>query len=146
MLGLPKRRLIDRNSLQYPLVGAALLIAIVMLTPPLSPVLVSSETLPMFAGPRSAGEVARAGFNDDFEPRPLPPPTEAKGILMTGYAAGGDAQFVQQTDEVGISPVVEHDEAGIHRVGLAREFHVHGMGVAADVVVGFEHGDVVLAV
>ena len=57
----------------------------------------------------------------------------------------GDAELVQQADEVGVGPVVEHDEAGVDGEGLALHLDIHRMGMAADPVTGLEQGDLVLA-
>jgi len=49
-----------------------------------------------------------------------------------------DAEFLEHRDEVRVRPVVEHDEAGVYRPGAARELDVHGIGVAAGIVVRLE--------
>ena len=62
-----------------------------MLAPPFSPVLSATGDLPFFGAPaENAAELLTVGpLPEDFEPKRRPAPTNAKGILMTGYTAGG---------------------------------------------------------
>ena len=57
----------------------------------------------------------------------------------------GDAEFLEHRDEVRVRPVVENDEAGVHRPGAARELDIHRVGVAAGIVVRLEDRHVVVA-
>ena len=57
----------------------------------------------------------------------------------------GDAEAAQQPLEVRVVAVVEDDEAGVDVVGLVRRVDPDGVGVAAGVAGGLEHGDLVLA-
>jgi hypothetical protein len=56
----------------------------------------------------------------------------------------GHAQGLHQFQKIGIGFAVEDDEAGVHRIGAARQGHVHGMGVAADIIVGLIDDHLVL--
>ncbi len=55
------------------------------------------------------------------------------------------AQLVQQADEVRVGPVVVNNETGVHAVASALPIDIHGMGMAADPVVSFEHRNLMLA-
>ncbi|MNQ98037.1 hypothetical protein D3C85_1137110 [compost metagenome] len=57
--------------------------------------------------------------------------------------ARDDAQAIHQTDEVGVGPVVEDDETGVHGITLALPLDVDSMGMAADPVGCFKHGHLV---
>ena len=58
----------------------------------------------------------------------------------------GHAQLIQQADEVGVGPVVEHNKTGVDGKAFALHFNVNRMAVAAHPVTGLKHSDVVLAV
>ncbi|MNF75885.1 hypothetical protein D3C84_579770 [compost metagenome] len=51
--------------------------------------------------------------------------------------------MIQQANEVGVGPVVEDDETGVHGIALAVPFDVDSMGMTADPVSGFEHGHLI---
>lgn len=91
---LLRRPIIDRRPLQNMTVGVALAISLVMLTPPLSPVIGGDQMLPFFEAPKAIpAKDVRFGslpVNPDATRRA---PVEAKGILMTGYTAGGTQRF-----------------------------------------------------
>jgi hypothetical protein len=57
---------------------------------------------------------------------------------------GSDSETGGQFNEVGIRPVVEHDEAGIDGVGFSTHSHRDGMGMAADIAVGLEDRNIVV--
>ncbi len=69
-------------------------------------------------------------------------------VFQAGFCAGnakahgaglrGHTQPRQQLDEVGIGPVVEHDEPGIDGVCPAVQRDRNSMGMSADVIVGLE--------
>jgi len=56
---------------------------------------------------------------------------------------GAHPQLIHQLDEVGVSPVVEYDKAGVHSISLAFDAYIDGMGMAADPVAGLEHAAIV---
>ncbi|CAN5784675.1 hypothetical protein BH20PSE1_BH20PSE1_02350 [soil metagenome] len=56
-----------------------------------------------------------------------------------------DAELAEQLDEVRIGPVVEYDEAGIHREPALTHDDVVRMRMTADVARRLEHGNVVFA-
>ena len=79
---------------------------------------------------------------------------ESGAVVLQAGAAAGDAEahvagltlrphFVQQGDEVGIGPVIEDDEAGVHGVVVPAQADRVGVDVAADVVAGLKEGDCV---
>jgi hypothetical protein len=68
-----------------------------------------------------------------FQPGFLVPHTEAH---VGGLA--GDAEFFEQGNKIGISPVVEHDKAGINRVAASAELYVYGCSVPAHLFAGLE--------
>jgi hypothetical protein len=87
--------LLARRLVQNVVIVVALAIAAYMLTPPFSPVLSRAEGLP-FVGPKKEGPVETlsvAPLPPDFEAKSRPAPVAAKGILMTGYTAGGKKWF-----------------------------------------------------
>ena len=51
---------------------------------------------------------------------------------------GGHFKLFEKANEVGVGPVVVYDEPRVHGVSAVPIFNIHGVGVAADVVVGFE--------
>jgi len=55
-----------------------------------------------------------------------------------------NAEFVEQPNEMRIRPVVKHDEACVDGVTLAVKFEIDRVRMAARIVVGFKHRDVVL--
>ena len=57
-----------------------------------------------------------------------------------------DPQFVEQRNEVRISPVVEHDETGVDGVTFAIQFDRVRVRVAADMAARLEHRNVVVTV
>ncbi len=88
---IARRPLFERRGFQNVVITMALAIAAYMLAPPFSPVLSRAEGLP-FVGPgqKAQAQLLTVGpLPEDFKPVRRPPPTKAKGILMTGYSAGG---------------------------------------------------------
>lgn len=86
-----RRPLLDRHAVQNGLVFLALSISVFMLAPPISPILKRAETIP-FLRSRNADPLRSftvGPLPEDFEPRSRPRPVKVKGILMTGYTAGG---------------------------------------------------------
>ena len=57
-------------------------------------------------------------------------------------ATQANTQLLHQFDEIRVSPIVEHNKAGVHGIGLAFDAHIDGMGVPADPVAGLEHADI----
>ncbi|MNP77310.1 hypothetical protein D3C76_1747140 [compost metagenome] len=53
--------------------------------------------------------------------------------------------MVEQADEIGVGPVVEHDEPGIYRVPLSLPLHIDGMRMATDPVGGLKYRNLVPA-
>jgi hypothetical protein len=87
-----RKPVLDRHPVQNTLVAVALGIAIFMLTPQVSPVLSKTETLSFFRTNKAApttNDLSVAPLPADFKARRRPAPVRAKGILMTGYTAGG---------------------------------------------------------
>ena len=85
------RPVLERRVVQNVVISVALVIAAYMLTPPVSPVLSRAEGIP-FVAPAKKGsdQTLSVGLLPaDFEAKPRPAPPKAKGILMTGYTAGG---------------------------------------------------------
>ncbi len=67
--------------------------------------------------------------------------TEAHLALLRG-----DTELAQERDEPGVVPLVVDDEAGVDVVLHAVDLGPHGVRVAADPGVGFEHRDLVRSV
>jgi hypothetical protein len=88
---LARRPLLERHGVQNVLIAVALAISAYMLAPPFSPVLSQTGALPFFGDekPERAELLTVGPLPDDFKPVKRKPPTAAKGILMTGYTAGG---------------------------------------------------------
>jgi hypothetical protein len=107
---LARRPLFERRGFQNVVISAALAVAAYMLAPPLSPVLSRSEGLPFFgSSDNEQAELLTVGpLPDDFEPIPRPRPTKVKGILMTGYTAGGSRfdDLVELVDRTELNTVV----------------------------------------
>ena len=105
------RPAVGLRTFQTVLIGAALLIALYMLSPPFSPVLSRSEVVPIIGNTQTddAGETfSVAPLPPDFEPVRRPKPVAAKGILMTGYTAGGSRfdELVRMIDRTELNTVV----------------------------------------
>lgn len=85
------RPLFERRGFQNVVIAVALAIAVYMLVPPVSPVLSKAEGVPLLSAARQQrAELLTVGpLPPDFKPVRRRPPVEAKGILMTGYTAGG---------------------------------------------------------
>jgi hypothetical protein len=86
-----RRPMLDRRPVQNGLVAVAMGIAVFMLVPPVSPVMSESSLIP-FLRPTGNGEVKALSVGPlpaDFEPRARPRPVKVKGVLMSGYTAGG---------------------------------------------------------
>src|SRR5687767_281055 len=88
---LVRKPLFQRHVFQNVVIALALGIAGYMLTPPVSPVLSQADGLPFLGKTaKERAELLTVGpLPADFEPVDRPDPVEAKGILMTGYTAGG---------------------------------------------------------
>lgn len=86
---LSRRSVLDRRPVQNGLVAVALGISVYMFTPPLSPVL--GDEIPFLSSdrPDTLSTVSVVPLPEDFTPKPRPKAVKAKGILMTGYTAGG---------------------------------------------------------
>jgi hypothetical protein len=104
----PRQPLFERRALQNTLIVIALAIAVYMLTPPVSPVL-SAEGLPFVArSTEEADELSVGPLPEGFQPRKRPQAVPAKGILMTGYTAGGSRfdDLVAMIDRTELNAVV----------------------------------------
>ncbi len=105
-----RRPLLERRSVQNVLIVVALAIAAYMLAPPFSPVLSRVEGLRFISSdPSEPQQILSVGpLPEDFEPVRRPPPTEAKGILLTGYTAGGSRfdDLVGMIDRTELNAVV----------------------------------------
>jgi hypothetical protein len=93
---------LERRVVQNVIIAIALVIAAYMLSPPFSPVLSRVEGLPFLtAAEKDPTQSLSVGpLPPDFEAKPRPAPTKAKGILMTGYTAGG-SRFDDLTAMIG---------------------------------------------
>ena len=92
--------LFERRLVQNVIILIALAIAAYMLSPPFSPVLSRADGLPL-VGPTKEGPIETLSVGPlpaDFEAKPRPAPVAAKGILMTGYTAGGKRWFPSLVD------------------------------------------------
>ncbi|MEX2395018.1 MAG: putative glycoside hydrolase [Actinomycetota bacterium] len=107
---LARRPLLERHGVQNVLIAIALAISAYMLAPPYSPVLSQAEGLPFFGSekPERAELLTVGPLPADFKPVKRKPPTEAKGILMTGYTAGGRRfeGLVEMIDRTELNAVV----------------------------------------
>src|SRR5688572_15106412 len=105
-----RRPLLERRSVQNVLIVVALAIAAYMLAPPFSPVLSRVEGLRFISSePSEPQQILSVGpLPEDFEPVRRPPPVEAKGILLTGYTAGGSRfdELVAMIDRTELNAVV----------------------------------------
>src|SRR5688572_10114597 len=105
-----RRPLLERRGIQNVLIAVALAIAAYMLIPPVSPVLSRAGDLPFVGSRREPpAELLTVGpLPDDFEPVKRQPPPDAKGILMTGYTAGGSRfdDLVAMIDRTELNTVV----------------------------------------
>jgi hypothetical protein len=131
----PYRPLLDRRPIQNLLVAAAIGISVYMLVPPLSPVLSDTE-LPFF-GQRT--EQVQSFSVDplpkDFEPvRRSAPKEEAKGILMTGYSAGGPnfdklLRLINETELNAVVIDIKDERGEVSWVPKSREARMAGAGL-----------------
>lgn len=133
---LVRKPLFERRGFQNVLIAVALAIAIYMLTPPLSPVLSSTEGLPFVgsAGSKRAELLTVGPLPEGFEPVARPKPVNAKGILMTGYTAGGSRfdDLVDLLDRTELNAVVIDikDERGeVSWIPRSRQARMAGAGL-----------------
>ncbi len=63
-----------------------------------------------------------------------------------GRGFGSHAEFIQQCDEVRVRPVIKDNKSGVDGVPFTIQFDVDGVGVPAEIVVGFKQGDLVIRV
>jgi hypothetical protein len=77
----PRKPLLDRRPVQNGLVAVALGVAVFMLAPPVSPMWAEDTPIPFLAPHRESTLT--------FKPIPRRKPVKVKGILLTGYTAGG---------------------------------------------------------
>lgn len=112
-----RRPILDRPPVQNTLVALALGISVLMLIPPLSPVLGEGDTLPLLGSkPAPAAGVQFGTVPLDPETVSRPKAVEAKGILMSGYTAGGSRfddllEFIERT-EINAVVIDVKDERG----------------------------------
>jgi hypothetical protein len=107
---LARRPLLQRHGVQNVLIAIALAISAYMLAPPISPVLSRAEGVPFIgdAEPQRAELLTVGPLPADFQPVKRKSATSAKGILMTGYTAGGRRfdKLVQMIDQTELNAVV----------------------------------------
>jgi hypothetical protein len=108
-----RRPFLERHGIQNVLIAVALAIAVMMLAPPLSPVLDDADSLLPFVRTGGAASESNDPLEVTFltlsdEPAVERSPVEAKGILMTGYTAGGSrfAELVKLIEETELNSVV----------------------------------------
>jgi hypothetical protein len=78
-----------RRTGENVLIVLALGIAVFMLAPPTSPVLGSSSTIRLPLAQAQRLDVISYASPEPFKAKERPKPTQARGLLMTGYSAGG---------------------------------------------------------
>jgi hypothetical protein len=84
------RPVLERRIVQNVVIGVAVVIAAYMLSPPFSPVLSRADSLPFVTAKQNPAKTLSVGpLPEGFQAKRRPPPVQAKGILMTGYTAGG---------------------------------------------------------
>src|SRR5688500_15867250 len=90
-----RKPILDRRPLQNTLVVVALGIAVVMLTPQLSPVLGDVDLLALVRTDRfeTTTELRFGTVPPEERPSERRQPVKAKGIYMSGYTAGGYGDF-----------------------------------------------------
>ncbi|MGH2759108.1 MAG: putative glycoside hydrolase [Actinomycetota bacterium] len=88
---LLRRPVLERHGIQNVLVVAALGITVFMLAPPFSPMWAEESFLPFLArkDPPAISNLTIGPLPEDFEAKRRRAPMKVKGILMTGYTAGG---------------------------------------------------------
>jgi hypothetical protein len=128
------RPVFDRRPIQNLLVLAALGISVYMLAPPVSPLLSDAE-LPFFGDRTEQARTLSVGpLPSDFEPIRRTPPRSPKGVLMTGYSAGGTKfdKLLRLLNETELNAVVIDikDERGeISWLPRSREARIAGAGL-----------------
>lgn len=88
---LLRQPVLSRHPVQNSLVAVALGITVFMFVPLVSPLWAEDSIIP-FLGPRHESTLTSFSVGPlpaDFEPVRRPKPVKVKGILMTGYTAGG---------------------------------------------------------
>src|SRR5687768_8043861 len=88
---LVRRRVLDRHPVQNGLVALALGIVVFMFAPPVSPIFGEESIIPFLASsePNTLSAFTVEPLPEDFEPKRRPAPVKVKGVLMSGYTAGG---------------------------------------------------------
>jgi hypothetical protein len=89
---LVRRRVLDRHPVQNGLVAIAMGIVVFMFAPPLSPIIGEESIIPFLASSSEANTLSTftvGPLPEDFEPKRRPAPVKVKGVLMSGYTAGG---------------------------------------------------------
>lgn len=107
---LARRPILDRPSVQNFLVLVALVIAVFMLAPPISPVLAGKRSLTFLRRPHTPAvqTLAADPLTEPITPVRRPRPVAAKGIAITGYTVGGDrfGQLISMIDDTELNAAV----------------------------------------
>jgi hypothetical protein len=133
---LLRRPVLDRHPVQNGLVVVAMGIAVFMLAPPVSP-LWSEETIIPFLAPRHESTLSTFSVGPlppDFQPVRRPRPVKVKGVLMTGYTAGGsrfdDILALLRRTELNAVVIDIKDERGeISWIPRSRQARMAGAGI-----------------
>ncbi|HYZ91960.1 MAG TPA: putative glycoside hydrolase [Actinomycetota bacterium] len=113
-----RQPILNRHAVQNSLVAIALGITLFMAVPPVSPLFAENSVLP-FLAPKHESTLTsfKVGpLPPDFEPVRRPKPVKVKGILMTGYTAGGsrfdDLLALLKRTELNTAVIDVKDERG----------------------------------
>lgn len=133
---LLRRPVLERHAVQNALVVVALGITVFMLAPPISPMWAEESFLPFLArqDPPAISNLTIGPLPEDFEPRRRRAPVKVKGILMTGYTAGGSRfnellELLRRT-ELNTAVIDIKDERGeISWIPRSRQARMAGAGL-----------------
>ena len=133
---LLRRPVLDRHPVQNGLVAIALGITVFMLAPPVSPMWGEESIFPFLTqrNPDTLSSFTIAPLPEDFEPKRRRTPVKVKGILMSGYTAGGSRftellELLERT-ELNAAVIDIKDERGeISWIPRSRQARMAGAGL-----------------
>ncbi len=133
---LLRRPVLERHAVQNALVVAALGITVFMLAPPVSPMWGEESILPFLArqDPPAISNLTIGPLPEDFVPKRRRAPVKVKGILMTGYTAGGSRfnellELLRRTELNTVVIDIKDERGEISWIPRSRQARMAGAGL-----------------